>query len=127
MVTAFESPALAADPRFATRAGRVDGYAELRLELEAIAATKPRAYWAARLEHEDVPYAPVQSIDEALADPQIAALGTFYSTPHPTQGPVTSIRRPAAIDGERAVNDRPPPALGEHTAEVLAPTSDWRR
>jgi hypothetical protein len=30
------------------------------------------------------------------------------------------------IDGQRKVADRPPPALGEHNAEVLGAGSDWR-
>jgi crotonobetainyl-CoA:carnitine CoA-transferase CaiB-like acyl-CoA transferase len=107
--------------------GRVDNYNALRLELKAIAERKPRAYWIARFEENDVPYAPINGVDEALADPQIQALGTFYTVTHPQEGDVVRIRRPVLIDGERAVADLPPPVLGEHTAEILDPRSDWRR
>jgi formyl-CoA transferase len=126
LVRALETPELGLDPRFDKRMGRVDNYDALRRELNAIALRKPRDYWIARFEENDVPYAPINGVDEALADPQIQALGTFYSAKHPTEGDVVNIRRPVLIDGKRAVDDRPPPTLGEHNAEVLDPKSDWR-
>jgi len=127
LVRAFEAPELATDPRFERRMGRVDNYDALRRELKAIAIRQTRAYWVARFEEYDVPYAPINAVDEALADPQIQALGTFYTTTHPHEGEVVSIRRPVLIDGQRSVADVPPPTLGEHNAEVLDPQSDWRR
>ena len=127
LVRALEAPELADDPRFEKRMGRVDNYNALRLELKAIAERKPRAYWVVRFEENDVPYAPINDVDEALADPHIKALGTFYTVRHPQEGDVVSIRRPVLIDGERAVADLPPPVLGEHTAEILDPQGDWRR
>jgi crotonobetainyl-CoA:carnitine CoA-transferase CaiB-like acyl-CoA transferase len=54
------------------------------------------------------------------------ALDTFYSAKSAKYGDVVSIRRPVLIDGQRKVADRPPPALGEHNAEVLGAGSDWR-
>jgi crotonobetainyl-CoA:carnitine CoA-transferase CaiB-like acyl-CoA transferase len=126
LVRALEAPELATDPRFDTRTGRMDNYNELRRDLNRIAIAKPRAYWVARFEENDVPYAPINGVDEALADPQIQALESFYSAKHPTQGDIVSLRRPVLIDGQRKVADRPPPMLGEHNAEVLDPGSDWR-
>ena len=114
-------PELGEDPRFATRMMRVDNYIELRTELEKAAAKKPRAYWTARLEEADVPYAPVNRINEVFEDPHVQAMGTFYTMQHPTEGEIVSVRRPIYVDGDRAVNNRPPPTLGEHNAEVLAP------
>jgi formyl-CoA transferase len=127
LVAALEAPALGTDPRFEKRMGRVDNYNALREALKAIAIRRPRAYWVARFEANDVPYAPINGVDEALADPQIEALGTFYTVKHPTEGDIVSIRRPVLIDGQRTVADLPPPTLGEHTAEILDPQSDWRR
>jgi formyl-CoA transferase len=125
LVLALERPDLAGDPRFATRMQRLDNYRALRTELKAIALTRPRAHWAARFEACDVPYAAVNRIDEALAEPQVRALGTFYRTTHPTEGDVLSIRRPVFIDGERAVADLSPPALGEHNDEILGGDVLW--
>jgi crotonobetainyl-CoA:carnitine CoA-transferase CaiB-like acyl-CoA transferase len=126
LVRAFEDPELGTDPRFAKRNGRVDNYNELRQELNRIALTKPRAYWVARFEANDVPYAPINGVDEAMADPQILELETFYTVKHPTEGDVVSIRRPVLIDGDRTVADLPPPTLGEHNADVLDPNGPWR-
>jgi crotonobetainyl-CoA:carnitine CoA-transferase CaiB-like acyl-CoA transferase len=126
LVRAFEVPELGTDPRFAKRMGRVDNFNDLRQELNRIALTKPRAYWVARFEENDVPYAPINGVDEAMADPQILALETFYTVKHPTEGDIVSIRRPVLIDGDRKVADLPPPTLGEHNAEVLDPNGPWR-
>ncbi len=126
LVRALEVPELATDPRFEKRMSRVDNYDALRGELNAIAKRKPRAYWIVRFEECDVPYAPINGVDEALADPQIRALETFYSAEHPTEGEIVSLRRPVLIDGLRKVSDRPPPTLGQHNAEILDVGSDWR-
>ncbi len=125
-VRALEVPELGTDPRFDKRNGRVENYGALRDELNRIAGTKPRAYWVARFEENDVPYAPINGVDDALADPQIQALGSFYTVMHPTQGKVVNVRRPVLIDGDRKVADSPAPTLGEHNAEVLDPGSPWR-
>jgi crotonobetainyl-CoA:carnitine CoA-transferase CaiB-like acyl-CoA transferase len=126
LLRAIERPELGTDPRFESRTGRYDNYDALRRELGAIALTRPRAEWVARFEEHDVPYAPINGVDEAMADPQIVALETFYSATSPKYGDVVSVRRPVLIDGQRYVADRPPPALGEHNAEVLGSGSGWR-
>jgi crotonobetainyl-CoA:carnitine CoA-transferase CaiB-like acyl-CoA transferase len=120
-VRALACDDIAADPRFSTRMARFDHYLELRDALKALIATRPRAHWTARLEECDVPYAPINRIDETLTDPHLQALGTFYTVAHPTEGPVTSIRRPILVDGTRAVDDLPPPTLGEHDAAIFGP------
>jgi formyl-CoA transferase len=127
LVTALEDPALGTDPRFLKRMDRVEHYLELRAELQRIAATQPRAYWEARLEANDVPYAPILRLDEVVEDPQVRALGSFYETTHPTEGKVTNLRRPVLYDGRREVADLPPPTLGEHNDEVFGPASSWMK
>ena len=119
-VAAFERPDLLEDPRFADRAQRIENYADLKDEFQKAAGTKPRAYWLPRLDAEDVPFSPVLTLDETMADPQVQHLDTFFRTKHPTEGDLTFIRRPVHIDGSR--DDQataPPPVLGEHTEDVL--------
>ncbi len=119
-VAAFERPDLLEDPRFADRAQRIENYAELKDEFKKAAGTKPRAYWLPRLDAEDVPFSPVLTLHETMADPQVRHLDTFFPTTHPTEGDLTLIRRPVHIDGSR--DDQataPPPVLGEHTEDVL--------
>ncbi len=118
---AFERPDLGTDPRFAEREGRIANYIALRDEFQKAAETQPRDYWMVRLEAEDVPFAPVNTLPEVLDDPQIKHLDPYFTTTHPTEGEITLLRRPIRIDGTR--DDQPldpPPTLGEHTGEVLA-------
>ncbi len=118
---AFECTDLGSDPRFAEREGRIENYVELRDEFQKAVETQPRDYWMARLEAEDVPFAPVNTLTEVFDDPQIKHLDPFFTTTHPTEGEMTLLRRPVRFDGSR--DDQPlapPPTLGEHTTEVLA-------
>jgi formyl-CoA transferase len=118
---AFERPDLGTDPRFAEREGRIENYVELRDEFQKAAETKPRDYWLSRLEAEDVPFAPVNTLPEVFDDPQIKHLDPYFTTSHATEGEMTLLRRPIRFDGSR--DDQPlnaPPTLGEHTAELLA-------
>lgn len=109
---------LAADPRFVERASRVKRYPELNAAIAAVVATQSRLHWMERLERADVPFAPINSITDVLADPQVAHLDTFSEVQHPTEGKVVTIRSPIRVDGTRGDN-APPPTLGEHTDEIL--------
>ncbi len=57
------------------------------------------------------------SVPAALAGP---AAHTVETIDHPSAGPLRLIGSPMQIDGDRLHARRPPPRLGEHTAEVLA-------
>jgi formyl-CoA transferase len=117
----LEAPELSGDERFATHGARVKNYLALRSELARRFLARPRAEWMTRLIGADVPAAPVWTVREALADPQVQAMGTVCETRHPERGVVASIDCPVLVDGERprAVN-LAPPIPGEHTASILA-------
>jgi formyl-CoA transferase len=119
LLDVIERPDLKTDVRFATRDARVRNYAILEKELAAAIGGKDRLHWMTKLDCADVPFAPVQTVSEVLDDPQIKHLGTFQQQRHPTEGLLTLIRRPILIDGNRDIQSRPPPTLGEHTHEVL--------
>jgi crotonobetainyl-CoA:carnitine CoA-transferase CaiB-like acyl-CoA transferase len=135
MLETFGVGELASDARFNTRAGRVDNYLELAQELQKVAATKPREHWMKRLEANDVPHAPVNSLGEVLADPQVRHLGSFHEMRHPARGAYQTIRRPVYFDGSR--DDQPltlPPNLnadGEGVLRTLgygeAEIESWRK
>ena len=119
-VVAFDRPDLLEDARFADRALRVENYADLKDEFQAAVIMQSRAHWLPRLDKEDVPFSPVLTLDETMEDPQVCHLDSFFDTTHPTEGDLTLIRRPVYIDGSRDdQSTAPPPALGEHTEEVL--------
>ena len=121
LTRALEAEDLAADPRFANHQARVKNFAALEAALGARFGTRPRAAWMERLAATDVPFAPIHRLPEALADPQVQALGTALALEHPKEGRVVTINCPLLVDGARPrARATAPPQLGEHTAEVLA-------
>ena len=121
LIKSLDAKEVGEDPRFQTRDQRIDNYPEVANALRPVFVSKPRDYWMERLEANDVPFAPINSIPEVFDDPQIKHLDTFFEVTHPTEGSVKGIRRPVWLDGSR--DDQPlipPPALGEHTDEVLS-------
>jgi formyl-CoA transferase len=120
LVRAVEAPEMLEDPRFAKRSGRMKNYIALRDTLAEVFAKQSREYWEKRLEEEDVPYAPVLTVDEVFQDEQIRHLGTFYDVTHPTEGATVGIESPLLFDGQRAGYRGLAPGLGEHTDAVLA-------
>ena len=121
LIAALGADALAADPRFATHRDRVAHYHELETLLGERFLTKPCAEWMALLGATDVPFAPIHTLKDALADRQVAALGTALALDHPTEGKVVTIACPILVDGKRPrARDTAPPTIGEHSAEVLA-------
>jgi crotonobetainyl-CoA:carnitine CoA-transferase CaiB-like acyl-CoA transferase len=73
------------------------------------------------LEHH-VPCAPVRSIGEVVADPEIRRRRMVLDSEFPTRGPISVMGSPIKLSGgdySRAPL-HPPPALGQHTAEIMA-------
>ena len=112
-------PDLATDPRFARNAGRVRNRAQLVPMLEEIVRTRPVGFWTERLEAAGIPCGPINSIAQALADPQIVARGLQVELPHPRAGTVALVGTPIRMSASPPALDRAPPTLGQHTEEVL--------
>jgi crotonobetainyl-CoA:carnitine CoA-transferase CaiB-like acyl-CoA transferase len=112
-------PDLAADPRFAKNADRVRNRGVLVPLLEVIVRSKPAAFWTERLEAAGVPCGPINTIAQALADPQAVARGVRIKLPHPSAGEVPLVGMPIRMSDSPPDYRRPPPLLGEHTEEVL--------
>lgn len=116
---ALEAPELKEDPRFNPRMRRIAEYETLRLELDTRFARKPLAHWVQRLQAEDVPYAPVNLLDDVVRDPQVEHLGIVV----PIDSPHTATRavRPAAqFDGSRAESVLAAPLLNQHGDSIRA-------
>jgi len=110
---------LADDARFATNAGRVEHYDELRPLIARVMRKRSRQEWIDRLVPAGVPCAAVRGLDEVLADPQLAAREMIQSVPHPAAGPVKVLGVPVKLSDTPGAVCAPPPRLGEHTAAVL--------
>ena len=115
LVEAIGLPELVDDPRFATNPDRVANRAALAELLSARLREDTRAAWLEKLAAVGVPAAPVQDIGEVAADPQVEAIGMLQRL-----GGFTTLGPAFSVDGGRPEYASPPPALGAHTAEVLA-------
>jgi formyl-CoA transferase len=111
---------LSADPRYATHDTQVAHRAELqaRWRQEFAARTTKQAVDA--LEAVDILCAPVNSIETALADPQVASNEMIVEMHHPAVGAIKAVGIPVKLEGTPGAVRRAPPRLGEHTREVLA-------
>src|SRR5213076_2358616 len=69
------------DPRFATGSARRRNCTELIGLLDEIFATRTRDAWGEAFDREDMWWAPVHTVDEVLADEQMAAAGAFVEVP----------------------------------------------
>ena len=108
------------DPRFATKADRRKAYDTLQEGFQKAFSTKPRDHWLDGLREVDVPSAPIYTLDEALADPQVQHLGMITELPHPKLGSVKLITGAVNLSDTPAAITSPAPAHGEHTEEILA-------
>jgi crotonobetainyl-CoA:carnitine CoA-transferase CaiB-like acyl-CoA transferase len=118
LLKVLDNRAIASDPRFVERSGRVSQYHELNKEIAAVIAKRDRIFWMERLERFEVPFAPINMAPDVLSDPQVEHLGTFGETHHRTEGKIVTVRSPILVDGIRGDNT-PPPTLGEHTGDIL--------
>lgn len=111
------------EERFKTRHARIANRDDMRAELLTVFIHETTQTWLARLNAAGVPVAPVSTLPEVMADPQLVHRGlTAELSPHSSLGvdKVASVTTGFVtnIDGPRA--DRTAPLLGEHTEEVLA-------
>lgn len=120
-------PALAQDARYATNPQRVAHREELVPQLMAITRTRSTAEWIAALEHHAVPCGPINDIAQAFADAQVQARGLAIEQPRSAKAQaaegvpaIRSVASPLRLSATPPVLHRAPPALGEHTDEVLA-------
>jgi len=111
---------LADDPDYATNDQRVRHLGTLHPIISAALATRDVAHWLAALERAGVPGAPINTMAAVLDDEQVKQREMVREIPHPTVGTLPQIANPLRLAEAPLRYDRPPPLLGEHTAEVLA-------
>jgi len=119
LCAALDAEHLATDPRFATNADRLLNRTALKEELETRFQRFELDDLVARLAAHDVPCGRVRTLAEALRDPQVNERKMVLTTPHAALGTVRSLGNPVKLSRTPAVVTLPPPALGEHTDEVL--------
>jgi crotonobetainyl-CoA:carnitine CoA-transferase CaiB-like acyl-CoA transferase len=110
---------LGADARFRTNALRTKNRQALIPALCTIFANAPAEEWLSRLTAEDIPASAIQTVGEALNDPQALARGLVVEIKHPTLDIVRSIANPVRLSSTPVLYRLPPPLLGEHNHEIL--------
>ena len=127
LVAALEAPEIASDARFSSRLARIENYTALGAELDSRFSRQPLAYWVEQLGGNDVPFAPVQSIDDVIEDPQVEHLGLIVPV-KAAHGGSMAVRPAVQFAGERASSVRAAPLLNEHGAAIrksLAAGAGW--
>lgn len=113
-------PELADDPRFASDIARGDNGAELSAIMQAWCAERTSGQAIEELAAARVPAAPVVRAAEALAEPQVAAMGLVEPIAYPgaaAEAPV--IRAPVALSANAKAPAARAPTLGEHSDTIL--------
>ncbi|WP_237072614.1 CaiB/BaiF CoA transferase family protein [Pseudaestuariivita rosea] len=107
---------------YSNRENRKANRHALRADLETVLQTRPAAQWVRELNAIGVPAGLVMDVPQALAHPQVAdrgLIGQFDGVPG-VDRPVQTVRTAVKIDGAAPTVDRPPPALGGDTNDILA-------
>jgi crotonobetainyl-CoA:carnitine CoA-transferase CaiB-like acyl-CoA transferase len=107
------------DVRFATPEGRSQNTDAIYSFVADEIAKQTTAHWLEAFEHADIPVQRMNSLEDILRDPHLAAIGYFRRIEHPTEGGLLSMQVPSEWSETRPEVRRPAPRFGEHTREVL--------
>ena len=112
-------PEWSEDSRFNNRKARIENYDTLVEQLTPIFRGGRREDWLRRLTEMDVPAAPINTLDEVFADPQVQTYGFPVEVEHPKMGKMKLLGNAVDMSRTPPSIERPPPMLGEHTEEIL--------
>jgi crotonobetainyl-CoA:carnitine CoA-transferase CaiB-like acyl-CoA transferase len=111
---------LAEDARFATNRDRVENRGVLGPILRDIIAAQSRSFWLAELEKVGVPCGPINNLEQVFDDPHVQARGARREVERPAGGLIPTVANPIRLSESPIQYERAPPALGQHTDDVLA-------
>jgi crotonobetainyl-CoA:carnitine CoA-transferase CaiB-like acyl-CoA transferase len=118
LCAALGRPELTGDERFATNDARLDHRDELDEVISGFLATMPRQQALDLLWDHDVIVGPVNDYADVFTDPQVVHNKMVVDVDHHS-GPLRVTGVPVRLSANPGSVRRPPPGLGEHTAEVL--------
>ncbi len=120
LTRAMGMPELATDPRFKGYYDRMAHYFDLKPIVEAAFLEKTRDEWMTLLIAEDVPFAPVLTIEELAHHPQTEWLELL----EPERDGMLLVRPPMRFNGKRPERAFDAPEVGEHSRELAAEFCD---
>jgi crotonobetainyl-CoA:carnitine CoA-transferase CaiB-like acyl-CoA transferase len=112
------------DPRFFDNSARVQNRIQLIPHLQKEFAKLPSATWLVKLAAAEIPSAAIQTVDEALSDPQTIARDLIVEIEHPILRTARSIANPIRYERQTIQYRLPPPQLGEHSHTILRELKD---
>jgi formyl-CoA transferase len=107
------------DPRYADDKERRRHRGELNSEISAITRGNTAQHWFELMNEGGIPCGPVNTIDKVFEDPQVKHIGIALEGYFPQFGDITLVGQPTNFEGVEKTMRLPPPALGEHTDDVL--------
>jgi crotonobetainyl-CoA:carnitine CoA-transferase CaiB-like acyl-CoA transferase len=112
-------PELLSDPRYATQEARSRDFEGAYALVAEEMKKRSTGEWIAALEQADIPVQRMNSLEDIVADPHLAAIGYFRSVEHPSEGRIRSMAVPSEWSESPPEYRRHAPRYGEHTSEVL--------
>ena len=109
---------LAADPRLGSGPKRNRLHAEIEPVLKKALLRRSRDEWLVLFDEADIPASAVNSVPEAVADPQVLHREMVVAVPAGSNRKFSGV--PIHMDGHAMCEESPAPRLGEHNARSLA-------
>jgi crotonobetainyl-CoA:carnitine CoA-transferase CaiB-like acyl-CoA transferase len=110
---------LCEDPQYATNGERVKNREELTRLLNLVFLKHTTKEWVRLLDEAGVANGPINKIEDVFKEPQVQARGMQIQLPHAVAGEVTLVASPMKFSATPIKHAMPPPALGQHTQEIL--------
>ena len=112
-------PEMLSTPEFATQEARSKNYRSAYTMVAEELKKRTTAEWIEAFERADIPVQRMNSIEDILEDPHLAAIGYFSVRDHPSEGKIRTLAVPSEWSESQPEYRRHAPRLGEHTREVL--------
>jgi crotonobetainyl-CoA:carnitine CoA-transferase CaiB-like acyl-CoA transferase len=113
-------PELTADPRWASHAARQSDQTGFWNEVGRRVSAKTTAQWIEALAGADIPFSPVNSLEDLVVDPHLHSVGFWQEFEHPTEGTLRMTANPIDLKASPPSIRRLAPRLGEHNEDILA-------
>jgi len=108
---------LCRNPKYDTIDGRKEDIVALRQAFAEAFLQKDLEEWIPLLE--GIPYAPNQTLQDAVNDIQAKEAGCIVTYDHPEQGPIKQLANPVIMSKTPSTVRMPAPEFGQHTEEIL--------
>jgi crotonobetainyl-CoA:carnitine CoA-transferase CaiB-like acyl-CoA transferase len=115
----IERPEWIEDPRFRTNSERGRNVEALEALIEAVLCAQTTAHWLTKCDQAGVPAGPINTFDQALADPHYLARGMVQEFEHPVVGRMKTVGFPSKFSETPPRIRMPAPTFGQHTEQIL--------